>query len=60
MVGYLLFIFQAKYKGRLVGGGNATFIGRQPPLNLIKEEERRTEGRKEGNRTFVAGFIVYR
>ena len=29
----------------LVGGGNATFIGCQPPLNLV-EEEARTGGRQ--------------
>jgi hypothetical protein len=33
---FFLYFFQAKYKE---GGGNATFIGCQPPLNLIEEEE---------------------
>ena len=44
MVGYLhINVFFKQRIGELfsslVGGGNATFIGCQPPLNFIKEEE---------------------
>jgi hypothetical protein len=46
MVGYFYLLNQCirELHPSLVGGGNATFIGCQPPLNLIEEGQGR--GRK--------------
>ena len=37
----------------LVGGGNATYIGCQPPLNLIEEEVLRSPYWAAANRTWL-------